>query len=370
MNIFKRMSSFLTYGADRPVRRLLTYYLVLAVIVGALVYFFPAVDRVLGGVPLDDSASSSQVLSDGSRVLADGLQEDIRGFDTDLSPRVDLALSTLIILLGVLALMLPVSWVYMATRFNKSHDQQVAQILIFLPLVVAGIVLVVQNSLALAFSLAGVVAAVRFRSTLRDARDLVFIFLAIAVGFAGGVQTLILAAIVSVLFNFLLIVTWRYDFGRSVLEPTAASQWNAPLQELAKRGNKSMVPDRELVIALDQKQALALAQRFDRVQKLVGPPSKKPRYNAILVVTAEDLTAAQSAVGEALDEVARRWRLDEVVTNVGKPSVLNYLVKIPKSISKEDLLTAVRAKAGDTILGADVHLSEETAKAVAEAKAS
>jgi hypothetical protein len=210
------------------------YYVVLAAIVIGLAYFFPAVDRILGGVPLDDSASSSQVLVDGSRVLADGLQEDNRGFDTDLSPRVELALSTLIILVGVVALMLPVAWVYMSTRYSQSHDQQVAQILIFLPLVVAGIVLVVQNSLALAFSLAGVVAAVRFRSTLKDARDLVFIFLAIAVGFAGGVQTMILAAIVSVLFNFLLLITWRHDFGRGALEPTAASQWKAPLKELAR----------------------------------------------------------------------------------------------------------------------------------------
>ncbi|RPH64768.1 MAG: hypothetical protein EHM89_00910, partial [Acidobacteria bacterium] len=166
MNVLKQMLKLV--AADRPLRRLLAYYGALAVIVTVLVYFFPIVDRVLGGVhPLDDAASSSQVLTDGSRVLADGLQEDtMRGFDTDLSPRVDLALSTLIILTGVLALMLPVAWVYMSTRYNKGGpDQQVAQVLIFLPLVVAGIVLVVQNSLALAFSLAGVVAAVRFRST-------------------------------------------------------------------------------------------------------------------------------------------------------------------------------------------------------------
>jgi hypothetical protein len=354
------MIDVLTLGADRPIRRLLTYYLVLAVIVGVLVYFFPVVDRVLGSAALDATPS-------GSTVLPDGLQGDtIRGLDTQLTPRIDLAVSTLVILLGVIALMLPVSWVYMSTRYNKTHDQQVAQILIFLPLVVAGIVLVVQNSLALAFSLAGVVAAVRFRSTLRDARDLVFIFLAIAVGFAGGVQAMILATIVSVLFNFLLILTWRYDFGRSVLEPTASSQWNAPLKELSKRGTSNIVPDRELVIALDQKQALALAQRFDRVRKLVGPPGKKARYNAILVITTENLTEAQSKVAEALDEVARRWRLDEVLTNVGKPSVLSYLVRIRKSVSKDDLLTAIRVKAADAISTADVQLAEGT-KSAAEA---
>lgn len=346
------MIDVLTLGADRPVRRLLTYYVVLAVLVGVLAYFIPVVDRVLGGAAFDATPS-------GSTVLPDGLHGDaIRGFDTVLPPRVELAVSTLVILLGVLALMLPVSWVYMSTRYNKTHDQQVAQILIILPLVVAGIVLVVQNSLALAFSLAGVVAAVRFRSTLRDARDLVFIFLAIAVGFAGGVQAMILATIVSVLFNFVLILTWRYDFGRSVLEPTAASQWNAPLQELSKRGTSSTVPDRELVIALDQKQALALSDRFDRVRKLVGPPGKKARYNAILVITTENLTDAQARVGEALDEVARRWRLDEVLTNVGKPSVLSYLVRIRKTVSREDLLTAIRVKAAAAIATADVQLAE------------
>jgi Domain of unknown function (DUF4956) len=361
MNVLKQMLKLV--AADRPLRRLLAYYGALAVIVTVLVYFFPIVDRVLGGVhPLDDAASSSQVLTDGSRVLADGLQEDtMRGFDTDLSPRVDLALSTLIILTGVLALMLPVAWVYMSTRYNKGGpDQQVAQVLIFLPLVVAGIVLVVQNSLALAFSLAGVVAAVRFRSTLRDARDLVFIFLAIAVGFAGGVQTLILGAIVSVLFNFVLLLTWRYDFGRSVLEPTAAAQFAAPLAELAKTGRNGTVPDRELVVALDQKQAASLAQRFDRVQKLVGPPGKKARYNAILAITTEKITEAQSRVAEALEEVSRRWRLDEVVTNIGKPSELSYLVRIRKPLSKDEVLTAVRAKAADAILDADVQLAEET----------
>jgi hypothetical protein len=254
--------------------------------------------------------------------------------------------------------MLPVSWVYMSTRYNKGHDQQVAQTLIFLPLVVAGIVLVVQNSLALAFSLAGVVAAVRFRTTLRDARDVVFIFLAIAVGFAAGVQTLIVAAIVSIVFNFVLILTWRYDFGRNVLKPTATSQWNEPLNQLAEPRVGGNVPDRDLVLAIDQKQALALSERFDRVRIILGPQGKKPRFNAILSIMTENLSDAQAKVGEALDQVARRWRLDQVVTNVGKPSELYYLVRIRKSTSRDDFLTAVRTKAAGAITGADIQLAK------------
>jgi len=132
------------------------------------------------------------------------------------------------------------------------------------------------------------------------------------------------------------------------------------LNDLAERRGGGKVPDRDLVLAIDQKQAMALAERFDRVRKILGPHGKKPRFNAILSVTTEPLSEAQAKVAEALDEVAGRWRLDEVVTNVGKPSEIYYLVRIRKSTSRDDLLTAVRSNAGDTITGAEVQLAEAT----------
>ena len=360
MDVLRRMIDFITHGTDRPGRRLVAYYIILAAIAWPLMYLFPVVDRSLGGDAFDARASSQEFEGSGSQVLVDALNTNtIRGLDAELNPRVELALSTVIVLVGVLLLMLPVSWVYMTTRYNKGPDQQVAQILIFLPLVVAGIVLVVQHSLALAFSLAGVVAAVRFRSTLRDARDLVFIFLAIAMGFAAGVQALILGAILSVLFNFVLLLSWRYDFGRAVLAPSSDAKWSEPLRELAKEGENGNVPDRDLVIALDQKAAKNLSERFDRVRKLVGPPKKKPRYNAVVMVVTDKVPEAQKKVGDVLESIARRWRLDEVVSNVGKPSELSYLVRIPKSVSKDQLLTEVVAKAGDDIISADIRLAEE-----------
>mgnify|MGYP003694021777 CR=1 FL=1 len=39
--------------------------------------------------------------------------------------------------------------------------------------------------------------------------------------------------ILSMIFNFVLVLIWRYDFGRPVLEPTAAAEWTAPLNDLA-----------------------------------------------------------------------------------------------------------------------------------------
>jgi hypothetical protein len=261
---------------------------------------------------------------------------------------------------GTLALMVPVTWVYMSARREQGHSQAVAQALIILPIVVAGIVLLVRNSLALAFSLAGVVAAVRFRNTMRDARDLVFIFLAIAVGFSAGVQTLAVGAVLSMIFNLVLLFSWRYDFGRNVLEPTAGSQWREPLAALAAgHGNgNGTVPDRDLVLALTPQKVGALAERFQRVRDVIGADQKKPRFNAMVSLTTTSIAETQVLVQKVLDKFTKRWMLDEVVTHSGKPSEIYYLVRLRKSVSRDDVITAIRARAGDRVGSLDVELGE------------
>lgn len=85
----------------------------------------------------------------------------------------------IVAILGAVILMIPVSWVYMAIRNQSKIDQSLLETIIILPIAVTGIVLIVHNSLALAFSLTGVVAGVRFRNTLKNTADSVFIFMAV-----------------------------------------------------------------------------------------------------------------------------------------------------------------------------------------------
>jgi hypothetical protein len=61
-----------------------------------------------------------------------------------------------------------------------------------------------------------------------------------------------------------------------------------------------------------------------------------------------------------LDKVAKRWKLDDVVSNDGKPSELYYLVRIRKSATRDDFLTAIRSTAGDSIVSADLEISDPT----------
>jgi hypothetical protein len=362
MSFYKRMIEFLTQGSQRPMRRLVAYYVVLAAVAIGLAYTFPVVDRMFSGERLEQLAGTPQLLQDG---LATGLPPAAA---LVLTPRFELALSTMLICIGTLALMLPVSWVYMSTKRTPRHEQSVVQALVILPIIVAGIILIVRNSLALAFSLAGVVSVLRFRTTLTDVRDIMFIFLGIAVGFAAGVQVLVVAVVLSVVFNFVLLLTWHYDYGRSVLEPSAAARWAEPLNKLALRGNGGSVPDRDLVLALTPKKAEFLTERFKRVGASLGSDPKKPRYNAILTITTNALGSAQELVELALDNSVRRWKLDQVITNEGKPSELYYLAKVRKATSRDDVLTAIRAGAGETIQGANLEIGDAGARALVEKK--
>lgn len=356
MASFRSFIDFLTLGSDRPVRRLVAYYTLIAVIYAAVLYFIPPANQAIVGDDVGVPAS-------GSVLLEDGLNSPAQDSALQAASAAQLALTVLLALFGTLALMLPVSWVYMSARNLRRHSQVVAQSLIILPIVVTGIVFIVRDSLALAFSLAGVVAAVRFRTNMRDPRDLVFIFLSIAVGFSAGVQALEVGALVSIVFNFVVLLSWRYDFGRNALAPTASAQWSEPLSTLAAQSNgngANRIPDRDLVLALSPRTADALADRFERVRDMVkSGKKKKTRYNAVLAISSDRVSEVQAIIERVLQDRTRRWRLDEVVTHTGKPSEMYYLVRLGKNLSGDELITEIRANAAGMIAQADLELNAE-----------
>jgi uncharacterized protein DUF4956 len=349
MSMLREAIDVLTMKSDRPMRRMVAYYLILALLVAILYAFFPTAIARIGAKGLGD-------VPEGPTVLTDALSSSPTA-SVSFGPGslIDVALTTVMILIGALTLMLPVTWVYMSARpSGGQHNQNVVQTLIILPLVVAGIVFIVQNSLALAFSLAGVVGAVRFRTTMKDARDLVYVFLSIVVGFAAGVQSLAVGAVISIVFNFVILITWHYDYGRNMLMPTASAQWSRPLEALASPTGDHQIPDRDLILSLTPEKAEALADRFTRVSKTVGKKKKKPRYDSLVVVTANDVSEAQKRVEPVLDRTTRRWKLDEVVANTGKPSEIYYLTRLRKSLPREEVLTAIHQNAEGVIASATI----------------
>ncbi len=154
-----------------------------------------------------------------------------------------------------------------------------------------------------------------------------------------------------------------------MLEPTASSQWAEPLGDLAgKDHGGNVVPDRDLVLALTPNKVEALAERFDRVRVLLGRNGKKPRFDAVLAVTTTELDGAQKHIEKTLNDVSKRWKLDEVVTNEGKPSELYYLLRTRKSVNRDAMLTAIRSGGNGFIDQADVEVGDALAKEAGEVR--
>lgn len=120
---------------------------------------------------------------------------------------------------GAAVLIVPVSWVYFITSRTREVDRSFVQAIVLMPIVVTGISMIVLNSLALAFSLAGIVAAVRFRFSLEQPSHAMYIFVAISIGLGAGIGSLGVAGVISMAFVYATLVIWKLEYGKSLSGP-------------------------------------------------------------------------------------------------------------------------------------------------------
>ncbi|MBL8733035.1 MAG: DUF4956 domain-containing protein [Planctomycetes bacterium] len=89
----------------------------------------------------------------------------------------------------------PVAWVYVWTHHGTSYSRSFVQALVLLAVIVALVMLAVGDSMARAFGLFGALALIRFRTPIKDSRDTVFLFLAVAIGITVGTANPMLAIV-------------------------------------------------------------------------------------------------------------------------------------------------------------------------------
>ncbi len=314
-----RRSSFLRRPVDWlrrfPLLLLLAYYVLVIAVDSLLVAYVPAVRRafvapdVLTEVATEDNFLTS--------VRVHGIGESLL---PALNATVDRALITLLVILGALSLVIPVAWLYMQTKRFR-YDPALVRSVIILPVVVAGIALVVKNSVALAFSLAGIVAAVRFRNTLKDPRDAVYIFLVIGIGLSAGVQALDVALVMSLSFNLVVLFLWKYNVG-SVYSGSYG------------RTGILSAGDPDLMVAQTPEM-----QR--EVRRRLLEDADQLRSDGILLVHSPEPDLARQVVQEALGDLARDWMLAEIVRREGGVSTLEYVLRLKKQVMPLDLVGAL-----------------------------
>jgi hypothetical protein len=225
---------------------------------------------------------------------------------------------------------LPLAWVYTLTKDDESFDPSLVQTLVVLSMTVTGVMIVVGTELARAFSLAGVVAAVRFRNTLDDPKDTVYIFIAIAIGMADGSRSYPIAVWISIVMTATMYILWKYRFG-SLLRASS-------VRAKAKKGEAAAWVRDESALRAAQD---VLDQQVRLLQWASMPSKDKKKANSALVVDATDLAAAQRHVDAALSSFGGKWRLAGVTSNGGQ-GVLEYVGRLPKEGTAAALLARLR----------------------------
>lgn len=258
---------------------------------------------------------------------------------------------------GAVLLALPVAWIYALTRRKRGYQQSVVQTLMLLPPLVSGVVVVIKYSLPLAFALAGIVAAVRFRNTLEDSKDAVYIFLATAIGLTAAVQ-LPVAAVISVVFNLIILVIWYTDFGKSAtFQGNKAKQ---RLEEAQKRmrqtGSFVSLVDNEILENMTPEQLELVADRAWRRRRRLETDETEDdemqRRDVLLRLRTYDPEASRIAVEGLFDEFLKKWRLGGVVHEKDGTHVVEYAVQLKKNARSAELLDALQAKS--QVIGAEI----------------
>ena len=258
---------------------------------------------------------------------------------------------------GLLAL--PVAWLYTITRQKRGYRQSMVQSLILLPVVVAGVVVLVKFSLALAFSLAGIVAAVRFRNTLEDSKDAVYIFVVTGIGLAAGVE-LSAAAALSVMFNLTTLLLFHSDFGRTParLEGVIAEERMQRALSMANRTSQFVARlDAEILEEMAPEQLEAVANRAWQRRREAAPglgDESRGRMDSVLRIRTMDVPATRASVEGLLEHQAKRWQFEQVAGEVDGEQVLTWVLKLKKSVQPTAFVDSLRAACGAHLI--DVEL--------------
>jgi len=110
---------------------------------------------------------------------------------------------------SVICVILSLSLKYIYLNYSKSWSNrfQFANLLPILALTVFLVISIVKSSLALSLGLVGALSIVRFRTPIKEPEELLYLFIAIAVGLGLAANQTILTIAIFLLLFFLIILT-------------------------------------------------------------------------------------------------------------------------------------------------------------------
>ena len=105
---------------------------------------------------------------------------------------------------------LAIAFVYSLTS-DESYQRELAITLLMLPAILSVIIIFVGSNIARAFSLAGTLSIIRFRSAPGDPKDIGFIFFSIAAGLSSGVGLYGYGALFVVFLSIIIVIAEKKE---------------------------------------------------------------------------------------------------------------------------------------------------------------
>lgn len=110
---------------------------------------------------------------------------------------------------------LVISQVYKRTQRGMNHELTYMTTLVLLPPTVTLVMLFIRGDLIISLGLFGSLAIIRFRTAIKDSRDMVFLFWSIVVGLGAGTYNWSAVIIGSILLVGAIFMLYVLKYGRS-----------------------------------------------------------------------------------------------------------------------------------------------------------
>jgi uncharacterized membrane protein YhiD involved in acid resistance len=117
-------------------------------------------------------------------------------------------------LLIALVLSYLIALTYKKINREREDHQVIMHTLILLAVTIAAAMMVIGNNLARAFGLVGAVSIIRFRTAVKNAKDMAFVFIAIVIGMASGLGFWLTALVFAIFAGIILLCMEWLRFGQ------------------------------------------------------------------------------------------------------------------------------------------------------------
>ena len=104
-------------------------------------------------------------------------------------------------------------YVYRETHRGTSYSQSFAQTLVIMCTVVSVIMLIIGSNIARAFSLVGALSIIRYRTAIKEPRDVAFVVMVMAIGMACGTRFYDIAVVFTLLMCGIIFFLSRFNIG-------------------------------------------------------------------------------------------------------------------------------------------------------------